>query len=166
METFDRARPILSQTQNNTTLWIGHLGSDPNENLGGQTFACPSEGVLNNIQVYSSAVTQPGEILLTLHEFDVASRTWGPAISRSMLAVDMDDTAKWLRFQLEPVAMQKNSSYGFRLQSDEGMIGLGEAISHAQKPFNFGCAWKGHSVTEKGNYFKYFSLAFKVELCA
>lgn len=166
METKIPSRPVLSQTENNTTLWVGHLHHDEEDRLAGQTFACPSDGQLNNIQVYSSAVTQPGEMLLTLHEFDAASRTWGPAISQSLLPVDVKDTARWLRFELEPVALQRNSHYGFRLQTREGIIGIGEAVSHAHRPFKFGCAWNGHSPDEKGRYFNYFSLAFKVELCA
>ncbi len=166
MKTIHQARPVLSQTQNNTTLWIGHLHNDSADRLAGQTFSCPSEGMLNNIQVYSSAVTQPGDMLLTLHEFDAASKTWGPAISQSVLAIERNDTAKWLRFELAPVALQKNNSYGFRLQTEQGIIGIGEAVSHAHHPFHFGCAWNGAGVNEKGRYFNYFSLAFKVELCA
>lgn len=166
METINRSRPVISQTKNNTTLWIGHLHSDATDRLAGQTFACPSEGLMNNIQVYSAAVTQPGEMVLTLHEFDAASRTWGPAISQSALAIEKSDTAKWLRFELEPVSLVKNSSYGFRLQTEQGIIGIGEAVSHAHHPFQFGCAWNGHSHAEKGRYFNYFSLTFKVEMCA
>lgn len=165
MQTNQLSRPVLSQTQNNTTLWIGHLHNDSNDRLAGQTFACPSEGLLNNIQVYSSAVTQPGDMLLTLHEFDAASKTWGPAISQSVLPIERNDSAKWLRFELEPVTLQKNNSYGFRLQTEQGIIGIGEAVSHAHHPFS-GCVWNGNSANAKGNYFNYFSMAFKVEMCA
>ena len=54
------SRPVLSQAQNNTTLWIGHLKPHAHDHLAGQTFICPSEGLVNNIQVFASAVTQPG----------------------------------------------------------------------------------------------------------
>lgn len=157
------SRPVLSQTENNTTLWIGHLPHEHNDHLGGQTFGCPSEGQLNNIQVFTAAVTQPGELVLTLHPFDPQSRTWGEAISRSVLQVEKKDAAHWLRFELEPVNLLRNGHYGFRLQSGDGIIGIGEAISHAPKPFPFGQAW---SRDGGEHYFSYFSLAFRVELCA
>jgi hypothetical protein len=160
-----KSRPVLSQTENNTTLWIGHLQTEHNDRLAGQTFSCPAEGLLNNIQVYSAAVTRAGEMTLTLHEFDEVSRSWGPAISQSSLHIEKNDAAKWIRFGLEPVSLQKNKTYGFRLQANDSIIGIGEAASNAKRPFSFGHEWNGNG-NEKGNYFSYFSLAFKVEMCA
>jgi hypothetical protein len=158
--------PVLSQTENNTTLWIGHLSSNPNEHLGGQTFTCPADGILNNIQVYTSSVQNPGELMLSVHEFDCQSRTWGPVIARAGKIVDKSDEARWIRFELEPVNLQKNACYGFRLETQDAFVGLGEAVSHARKPFSFGLSWNGNDRNAKGKYFSYFSLAFKVEMCA
>lgn len=161
------SRPVLTQTENNTTLWVGHLKHGANDHVAGQTFTCPSEGLLNNIQVYSAAVTRPGELQLSLHEFDADTRTWGPALAESKLTVEKDHTASWLRFELEPVSLKKNIAYGFRLHAPDALIGLGEAAHEAKSPFNFGMAWNGGAHhPEKGSYFNYFSLAFKVELCA
>ena len=160
------SRPLLAQTQNNTTLWIGHLASDTNDHLAGQTFTCPSEGLLNNIQVYSSAVQQPGQLQLTLHEFDCQSRVWGPAIAHSERSLQKTDEARWVSFELEPVMLKQNACYGFRLQTRDAFIGLGEAVTHAQRPFTFGPSWNSDTHNEKGKYFNYFSLAFKVEMCA
>ncbi len=159
-------RSLLSQTQNNTTLWIGHLQTDPNDHIGGQTFICPSEGLLNNIQVYSSAVPHPGELTLSLHEFDRQSKTWGPAIAHSSKVLHQKDVACWIRFDLEAVSLKRETCYGFRLQSANALVGLGEAVSHAKKPFPFGLSWNADTRNTKGRYFNYFSLAFKVELCA
>jgi hypothetical protein len=78
----------------------------------------------------------------------------------------MEDVSKWVRFELEPVALQKDSTYGFRLQTNDAYIGIGEAASKAHTPFLFGCAWNSNTQHEKGRFFQYFSLAFKVELCA
>ena len=167
MKTMPRSsRPVLSQTENNTTLWIGHLTHEANDRLAGQTFSCPSTGLINNIQVYTSAVTLPGEILMTLHEFDPAAKSWGPAICQSSLAIERNDASHWLRFELDPVNLQQDNYYGFRLQTKEGIIGIGEAISHAQRPFSFGQAWSGDTGRSGERFFSYFSLAFKVELCA
>ena len=167
METLPyRSRPVLTQTENNTTLWIGHFHNDPNDHVGGQTFRCPDNGKLDNIQVYSALVQQPGAVQLTLHEFDPESRSWGPAIGQTSLDICQDDTARWLRFSLDPVLLQKGSTYGFRLQSTHGMIGLGEAAARSPRPFQYGFAWNADSENERGQFYSYFSLAFKVEMCA
>ena len=160
------SHPILSQTENNTTLWIGHSSADPTEHFGGQIFKSPAEGLVNNIQVYSSAVYQPGEISLTLHEFDTASKTWGPSIGNASRFLQLGDNKQWIRFGLEPVALQKDVTYGFRLQTNNALIGLGEAATGNKKPFNFGYEWNGDSNNAKGHFFTYFSLAFKVEMIA
>lgn len=162
----DGSHPVLSQTKNNTTLWIGHLEADPNDHFAGQTFNCPSEGLVNNIQVYSSAVQQAGDMALTLHEFEVNTKTWGPAIGQATMFLQKGDDARWVRFMLPPVLLKKNANYGFRLQSPNAMIGIGEAASHSKHPFSFGSEWNGDSKNEKGHYYSYFSLAFKVEICA
>ena len=159
-------RAILSQVENNTTLWVGHLQSDPTDHFAGQTFICPSEGLLNNIQVYSSTVYLPGEISMTLHEFDPGTRHWGPAIGQSSLPVKKDDAAQWIRFKLQPISLNKGATYGFRLYTNDAMVGIGEAATGNQHPFTFGHEWNGDSINQTGHFFSYFSLAFKVELCA
>lgn len=159
-------RPIISQTQNNTTLWIGHLISDPNDHFGGQTFKCPSEGTLDNIQVYSSAVQNPGEVTLTLHEFNPETKTWGPAIGNSILSMQRGDEARWIRFALPPVSLHRDKTYGFRIETHDALIALGEAASGTNQPFTFGHEWNADSKNKQGHFFTYFSLAFKVEMCA
>jgi len=159
-------RPVLTQTQTNTTLWIGHLQTDPTDHFAGQTFKCPSEGLLDNIQVYSSAVQHPGEISLTLHEFDDSTKSWGPPIGNSTLGLQRGDDAKWIRFVLQPVTLRKNGTYGFRLQTSNALIGIGEAATGTKEPFTFGHEWSGDSKDMQGRFFTYFSLAFKVELRA
>jgi hypothetical protein len=166
MKTNQQSKPVLTQTQNNTTLWVGHLQSDPNGRLAGQTFECPTEGVLNNIQIMASAVSQEGDVQLSLHEFDPGSKTWGPAIADSQRSVEKKDQAHWISFELQPVSLRKDRVYGFRLQSENALIGIGEAASHAKQPFSFGQEWSSRSSHDQGNYYQYFSLAFKVEMCA
>jgi hypothetical protein len=160
------SHPVISQTQNNTTLWVGHLQTDPNDHLAGQTFKCPIEGLVNNIQVYSSTVQQPGDVGLTLHEFDAATKTWGPAIGDASIFLQRGDDTRWIRFYLQPVSLKKDAMYGFRLQTSNALIGIGEAASHSKQPFMFGHEWNADSKNEKGYYYSYFSLAFKVEMCA
>jgi hypothetical protein len=158
-------RPVITQAKNNTTLWIGHLQTDPNDHYAGQTFTCPSGGLLDNIQVYSAAVQYPGQVTLTLHEFDPTLKTWGPALGNSSLTVQKTDNAKWIRFALPTVPLRQGITYGFRLEAKDAMIALGEAATGTQQPFT-GHEWNGDSTNQRGHYYSYFSLAFKVELCA
>ena len=169
METFktgSHPRPVISQAENNTTLWIGHLQTDPTDHYGGQTFTCPSDGQLDNIQLYASSIQYPGEIQLTVHEFDPETKTWGPSLAESSLEVKKDDHEKWIRFHLPSLQLNKASTYGFRVHTSNAMIGLGEAVCDNQNPFTFGHEWNGDSINQRGHYYSYFSLTFKVELRA
>ncbi|HEX7845426.1 MAG TPA: hypothetical protein VF476_06445 [Chitinophagaceae bacterium] len=158
-------KPVITQTQNNTTLWIGHLQTDPTDHFAGQTFICPNDGLLDNIQVYSASVQYPGDLRMTLHEFDAAAKIWGPAIAEATLSVEKKDGAKWIQFDLPSIQLQKGKSYGFRLNAHNALIALGEAATGNTQPFT-GQEWNADSKDQKGHYFSYFSLAFKVELCA
>ena len=164
MKTIPNSRPLLSQTLTNTTLWIGHLSSDPNDHLGGQTFTSPSDGVLSNIQIFSQAVPQPGNLQMTLHQFDCGSLEWGPAIARAEMNVEKNDESSWLQFSLDPITLEKNSCYGFRLETQDALIGIGEAASHAHRHFPFGQSWNGDGRDLRGAFYNFFSLAFKVEV--
>lgn len=159
-------RPVLAQTVNNSTLWIGNLQHDANDRSAGQTFHCPSEGTINNIQVFSTAVTHPGDVELTLHEFDHASRSWGPAIGHASRRLDRDQAEQWVQFEMDPVPLQKDACYGFQLHSRNAIIGIGEAVSNARNPFPYGYSWNGHAGNEDEHFFRFFSMAFKLEMCA
>lgn len=160
------SRPVLTQTENNTTLWIGHLQNDSVDHIGGQTFSCPTDGFLDSIQLYAAAVPFPGEVYLTMHEFDPASRSWGPAIGHSALYVQKNNGDKWIRFSLSSLELNKGTTYGFRLYTDKGMIGLGEAAHDTNHPFPFGCEWNASSANKAGEFYSYFSLTFKLEMRA
>jgi hypothetical protein len=160
-----QSRPVVSQLQNNTTLWIGHLEADPTDYYAGQTFHCPSGGELNNIQVFSSAVHSPGEIILTLHAFDKGNKSWGPQLASASVEIEKGDQERWIRFNLPPMPIHQNEHYGFRLYTSRGMIALGEAATGMRTPFE-GVEWHASSMDQSGHYYKYFSLAFKIELCA
>ena len=165
-KSLSHSRPVLSQTKNNTTLWIGHLQTDFHDHLGGQTFSCPVTGKLDNIQVYSTAVYHPGEMKLTLHEFDPRTKTWGPAIGKSSLYMQKSFEARWISYSLPSVFLQKEMNYGFRLQAVDALIAIGEAVHGTNDPFTFGQEWKGETGNDKGHFFTYFSMAFKVEMVA
>lgn len=159
------SRPVLTQDKNNSTSWIGHLQADPNDHFAGQIFVCPSAGSLDNIQLYASAVQQPGQLLLTLYEFDQHFKTWGKTLGSSAVPVEKEDASKWVRFSLPGLDLQQGSAYAFRVQAQEAMIGLGEAATANQQPFS-GPEWTADSANQHGRFYSYFNLMFRVELCA
>jgi hypothetical protein len=163
--THNRPRPVVTQVQNNTSLWIGHLQTEPTEHYAGQIFECPVQGRLDNIQIYSSTVQLPGDMVLSLHQFDAKSKQWGPALGTATVAVEKNDEEKWIRFSLPAMSLMKNETYGFRLHANNAMVAIGEAASANRHPFA-GHEWHADSRDRSGHYYKYFSLAFKVEMSA
>ena len=158
-------QPVITQDKKNTTLWIGHLATDPMEHYAGQIFTCPSSGLIDNIQLYAAAVQNPGEVDLTLHEFDPATKGWGNMLASTSLSIDKNDHTKWIRFSLPALQLNQGHTYGFRVHSKNGMVGLGEAATANNSPFK-GQEWNADSLNQRGYYYSYFNLAFKVELCA
>jgi hypothetical protein len=158
--------PALEQLHRNTCLWIGHMNSGPADHLAGQTFNCPQNGSLNKIEVYFVAVSHPGKIILTLHEFDKQRKDWGEVLSSSEIKVDEDDQGSWKQFPLETVQLYKDKTYGFRIKSPDTLIALGEAAWPSNYPFEYGVEWNTNNIERKDHYYRYFSLAFKVELRA
>jgi hypothetical protein len=165
MKTRHRSRPVITQAQNNTTVWIGHLQTDPADHFAGQTFNCPVNGELDNIQVFSAVVQRPGEILLTLHRFDAENKIWGPQIASASVQIEKNDEETWLCFKLPPMPMHREETYGFRLHTINAIIAIGEAAAGEPNSFS-GEEWHGDSKDQNGHYYHYFSLSFKVEMLA
>jgi len=164
VKSINRPYPVVAQVQNNTTIWVGHLQSDPTDHFAGQTFTCPCSGDLNNIQVYSAAVQSPGEIMLSLHAFDQQNKTWGPILASATIEIEKSDGEKWIRFDLPAIPLSKSETYGFRLYANVAVVAIGEAAASGQT-FK-GQEWHADSKDLYGHYYNYFSLAFKVEMCA
>jgi hypothetical protein len=158
--------PALEQLHRNTCLWIGHMNSGHADHLAGQTFQCPEEGSLSKIQVYSIAVSHPGKLILTLHEFDKQRKNWGQVLSSAEIEVDENDAENWIQFPLQTVHLHKDNTYGFRLKSPDTLVAIGEAAWSSKSPFVYGEEWNTNNIENKDHYYRYFSLAFKVELRA
>ena len=97
--------PSLEQLHRNTSLWIGHMNAGPTDHLAGQTFYCPEDGSLKKIQVYSSAVSHPGKIILTLHDFEKQRKNWGNILSSSEIEIDENDNENWMQFPLHSIEL-------------------------------------------------------------
>lgn len=158
--------PSLEQLHRNTCLWIGHMNAGPADHYAGQTFHCPQDGSLKKIQVYSIAVSHGGKIILTVHEFDEHRKKWGRILSSSEIEVDENDTENWVQFPLQSIQLKRDTTYGFRLQSPDALIAIGEAAWPSKYPFEYGEEWSINNLENKDHYYKYFSLAFRVELRA
>jgi hypothetical protein len=158
---------VVEQVTNNTTTWVGHRKSDNNTLISGQTFIAPKEADLDKIEVFSSVVTQPGKVVMTVHKFDQQQKSWGPALGSASLELNKTDSDKWVGFHIPGLHLNSGQAYGFRLESATALIGVGEAAgSHHHPPFVNGQEWKFTNKDEKGHSFSYFSLAFKVGLRA
>lgn len=160
-------KAVVQQITNNTTFWIGNRHGETKSRIGGQTFVCPAEGELDSIEILLSHVSNDGPVVLTLHSFDAGNKTWGPALKTSTVEFTKNDTGKWISFPLTGLHMQKGMAYGFRLKSEAGLVGVGEAAgSYDRLPNTGGQEWIASSDDQSGNYYTYLSLAFKVELRA
>lgn len=161
-----KSKAVIEQVTNNTTSWIGHR-NDNKDFLCGQTFIAPHDGDLESIEVFPSIVTKPGKVVMTLHNFDPQQKIWGPAIGSTSLELSNSNSDKWVSFKMPGMLLNQGKSYGFRLESENAYVGLGEAVgSHLKPPFLNGQEWKFVDKDQQGNSFTYFSLAFKVGLRA
>jgi hypothetical protein len=163
----DQLKAVVQQVTNNTTSWIGHRHGENKSRETGQTFVCPAEGELDSIEILSSYVTNDGPVELSLHQFDPVRKIWGPALKNSTVQFKQHDTGKWISFPLNGIHLEKEKTYGFRLKSKSGLVGVGEAAGYANhEPLNGGQEWTAVEGDQKGDFYSYLSLAFKVELRA
>jgi len=163
---FPITKSVVEQTASNTTSWIGHQTNNNEDIIGGQTFTSPSEVDLEAIEVLTSIVAHPGNVLMTLHSFDVQLEIWGPILGSASVNFNQTDNGKWKSFNIAGLHLNKGKSYGFRLESlDSGAyIGVAEAAGSSQTPLsNSGQKWQFINNDIKGHSFSYFSLAFKID---
>ena len=158
---------IVEQITNNTTSWIGHRKADNKDIIGGQTFIAPSEIDLEAIEVLTSIVMIPGKVVMTLHTFDPQLKSWGPVLGSASVDLNKTDNGKWKAFNIPGLHLNKGKAYGFRLESPNSYIGVGETVASYQTPLLInGQEWKFTNNDQKGQAFSYFSLAFKVAVRA
>jgi hypothetical protein len=158
---------VVQQTTNNTTNWIGHLTGETKNRISGQTFICPTEGYLDCIEVFSSYVTNDGTVDLTIHLFNPETKTWGAVIGTSKAEFNKKNTGRWISFPLNGLQLKKGISYGFRLKSEAGLVGVGEAARNLNiLPYEGGQEWAATADDQRGSFYTYLSLAFKVEMRA
>ncbi len=157
-------RSAVEQTTHNATTWIGHRKHDNNNLATGQTFLSPSETDLESIEVYSSIVTKPGKVTMTVHSFDAQQNKWGPSLGTATVEFTHNCNGKWIPFPIPGLHLSKGMTYGFKLESSETYVGMGEAAGSAKQPlFNTGKEFRFVNNAQAPDAFSYFSLAFKVK---
>ena len=157
----------VQQITNNTTSWIGHRTRENENVVSGQTFIAVAEGDLDAIEIFSSIVTKPGKVTMTFYNFDQQKKSWGPILGSTSVDFNHNETGKWIAFNFAGLHLDKGKSYGFRLESPDTYVGLGEAAgTYKMPPFVSGQEWKFSNNDTLGHSFSYFSLAFKVALRA
>lgn len=164
---FHTSHPAAQQTFHNTTSWLGYRTSDHLEVSTGQTFVAVNEGNLDNIEVFSSMVTSPGLLHMTVHEYDSILDKWGPSLGSATLPVNAGQNDRWLVFKMPGLHLNKGVTYGFKLESNDTFVGIGEAVGSANNPpYEAGKQWRFNKLEKRVDLYKYFSLAFKVALSA
>jgi hypothetical protein len=158
---------VVQQVNNNTTAWMGHHHKDGVDIAAGQTFICPSEGDLDNIEIFPTLVIKPGHANMTIHSFDPTTKKWGPVLKSTSIEIDKNDADKWVSFPQKGLHLTKGCTYGFQLHSKDMFIGIAEAAgSHQHPPYTGGQEWIANEGDLSGKYFSYLSLAFKVGIRA
>ena len=160
-------KAVLEQTVNNTTSWLGHRSSDNEDVVTGQTFIAPTEGDLQEIEVFSSIVTKPGKVVMTFYDFDQKLNVWGHSLGSASVDINNAETGKWVSFNMPHLHLNKGQSYGFRMESTDAYVGVGEAAGiAATKTLNTGKEWQFTKQEKAGRSYSYFSLAFKIGMTA
>ena len=156
-------RSSVEQTVHNATSWVGHRNYDDKDVAAGQTFVATAEGDLETIEIFPTVVTKPGSVLLTVYDFDEQQNQWGASLGSTHAAFTKDSNDQWVPFHLKGLHLRKGKTYGFKLESADTFIGVGEAAGSAKNPpMDSGKEWKFVNNQQQPNGFRYFSLAFKV----
>ena len=170
MNTFNPSTSLQTSVQqltNNATSWLGHRKADNQEISMGQTFVATTGGNLETIEVFSSIVANPGQVVMTVHSFDPQNESWGPSLGSATEIFNEQCNEKWVTFNMPGLQLVKGNSYGFKLESHDSYIGVGDAVGSAKNPpFASGKQFKFYNNNIKADAFSYFSLAFKIRLRA
>jgi len=154
---------LISQLRKNTSIWIGHIPGDQNDHFAGEIFLSPATGQVTHIELFLAAVQSPGDVFLTLHSFDEKNKKWGLQIAGARTRVSELNREEWVSFELPGTYLARNECYGFRIHTNQALVAIGEAAAGVEGPFEDE-EWSADLENLNGNYYKYFSLAFKVEL--
>lgn len=154
---------VAEQMTNNSTGWIGEVPGNDEHLVKGQTFIANEEGDIQAIRVFPNMIAKDSNVYITLHQFDPNNESWGQVLSSANIELKHADAGKWVSFDIHGAHLQKGKSYGFRLDTKNSYIGIGEACSSSKQPvFKSGKEWQFTPGNPTGDSYTYLSLAFKV----
>lgn len=154
----------IDQLQVNGCRWLGDFHNNPSEYIAGQTFQIAQSGKLDTISIYCEMVHREGLVKMSFHQFDEKTRQWGPALVSSELELKKLKDPAWVQFKLGDLPLDSNHRYGFRLQTQDALVALGEAVWGNDKTDLHGEEWISRGNDRDGHYFRYFSLVYSVGL--
>jgi hypothetical protein len=158
---------VAEQTSNNSTGWIGEVPGNKEHLVKGQTFIANEEGDLQAIKVFSNMIVRKSQVSITLHKFDPQNEIWGQVLGSASVELKNTDAGKWVSFNIHGPHLNKGQYYGFRLDTADSYIGVGEACASSnQQVFKTGKEWQFTDSNPGGESFSYISLVFKVEVAA
>ena len=158
---------VAEQVTNNSTCWIGEVPGNKDHLVKGQTFVAIEEGDLQAIKVFSNMVVKKSQVSITLHKFDPHNESWGQVLATASVELKNTDAGKWVSFNIHGPHLNKGQAYGFRIDTADSYIGVGEACASSKQPlFGTGKEWQFTNNNSEGDSFSYISLAFKVEVAA
>ena len=161
------SQKVAEQVTNNSTGWIGKVPGNKEHLVKGQTFVANEEGDLQAIKVFSNMVVKKSHVSITLHKFDPQNESWGQVLGSASLELKNTDAGKWVSFNIHGPHLDKGQAYGFRIDTADSYIGVGEACTSSRQPvFKTGKEWQFTNNNPEGDSFSYISLAFKVEVAA
>jgi hypothetical protein len=143
--------------------WVGHCGNGI-DYYAGQTFKSPADARLKRIKLFSSIVFGTTDATLSVYEFDQSSHTWVRKRAEVKQHVTKAMEGQWLAFEIPSMVVQKDNSYGFKLECNNGgMLAIAECPWSIPNPYPDGEEWIGSSEAREGNFHKDFDLAFQCE---
>ena len=158
---------VAEQIANNSTGWVGEVPGNKEHFVKGQTFVANEDGDLQAIKVFPNIIAGRNNVMMTIHNYDPQNHRWGQAIGSVSMELQGNDAGKWISFDIHGPHLNKGQSYGFRLDTKDSYIGIGEACGSFKQPaFKTGKEWQFTNNNPEGDSFSYFSLAFKVEVAA
>lgn len=153
------------QTINNSTGWVGHFPGQKDDISVGQTFVAPTKGHLQAIEIFPNAVAHAGHVKVSLHTYNPELKQWGDAIDTANVKIDNANEGEWIAIPVHQPSLEAGKAYGFKIESNDTLVGIGEAASSAIESLHNGGEWV-FKPNETAKLYNYFSLAYKLKMSA
>jgi hypothetical protein len=160
------SKTLVSQLENNSSQWLGSLPLSQISFKVGQTFVTPASAMVDSVQICADAIQSNGVVELSFHEFNESAHSWGAELGKSSLQVARKAGDSWLKFDLGNIRLEKNKTYGFILTSNDALIAISEVAWGHKDSKPIGEEWSIRSNEKEEHFFNYFSLVYRIGICA